>query len=91
MPVLVAPPSVDALMTSVETGAAALDIRAYYEEAALGLANHVPAARQADSWFHRRTASGDLLRHVQKQLRASGAPRASWFALAPTGQQLARD
>lgn len=75
----------------IEIGAAALDVRAYYEEAALGLADHVPAARQAESWFYRRTASGDLLRRVQKRLRASGAPRASWFALAPTGQQLARD
>jgi hypothetical protein len=77
--------------TPVVIGDAALDIRAYYEEAALGLADHVPEARQAESWFYRRTASGDLLRQVQKQLRASGAPRASWFALAPTGQQLARE
>jgi len=75
----------------IEIGAAALDIRAYYEEAALGLADHVPEARRAESWFYRRTATGDLLRQVQKQLRASGAPRASWFALAPTGQQLARE
>jgi hypothetical protein len=75
----------------IEMGAAALDIRAYYEEAALGLSAHVPEARQAESWFYRCTAAGDLLRHVQRQLRSSGAPPASWFALAPTGQQLPRE
>jgi len=35
----------------------ALDIRAYYEEAALALTDHVPAARQAESWFYRSTAT----------------------------------
>jgi hypothetical protein len=74
-----------------EIGPAALDIRAYYEEAALGLVDHVPAARQAESWFYRHTLSGDLLRRVQKHLRASGASRALWFTLAPTGQELPRE
>jgi hypothetical protein len=77
--------------TPIEIGAAALDIRCYYEEASLGLADHVPAARKAESWFYRHTLAGDLLRRAQKHLRASGASRASWFALAPTGQQLPVD
>ncbi|MEO5842319.1 MAG: hypothetical protein ABIQ73_19900 [Acidimicrobiales bacterium] len=72
----------------IDVGGAALDVRAYYEEAALGLADHVPAARQAESWFYRHTVTGDLLRRTQQHLRASGASRAIWFALAPSGQEL---
>lgn len=69
-----------------QIGQAALDIRAYYEEAALALADHVPAARQAESWFYRETAGGRLLRDAQRLLRAAEAPRAAWFALVPVGQ-----
>lgn len=69
-----------------QIGQAALDIRAYYEEAALALAGHVPAARQAESWFYRQTATGLLLRQAQAVLRAADAPRPAWFPLVPTGQ-----
>lgn len=69
-----------------QLGQAALDIRAYYEEAALALVDHVPAARQAESWFYRSTATGALLRRAQQIIRAADAPRAAWFALVPTGQ-----
>ena len=69
-----------------QIGQAALDIRAYYEEAALALTDHVPAARQAESWFYRTTASGRLLREVQQLLRAAEAPRPAWFPLVPVGQ-----
>ena len=67
-------------------GQAALDIRAYYEEAALALVEHVPAARQAESWFYRSTVTGSVLRTAQAIIRAAEAPRAAWFALVPTGQ-----
>ena len=69
-----------------QLGHAALDIRAYYEEAALALAEHVPAARQAESWFYRATESGRLLREAQRLLRDAAAPRPAWFALVPAGQ-----
>lgn len=69
-----------------QLGQAALDIRAYYEEAAVALVDHVPAARQAESWFYRSTATGALLRRAQQIIRAAEAPRAAWFALVPTGQ-----
>ena len=69
-----------------QLGQAALDIRAYYEEAALALAEHVPAARQAESWLYRTTHTGMLLRQAQAIIRAADAPRPAWFALVPVGQ-----
>jgi hypothetical protein len=66
--------------------AAGLDIRAYYEEAALALVDHVPAARQAESWLYRTTAAGRVLTAARDTLRDEGASRAVWFALVPAGQ-----
>jgi hypothetical protein len=66
---------------------AALDIRAYYEEASLALADHVPAARAAESWLYRTTATGRLLREAQAKMREQGAPASVWFYLVPVSQQ----
>ena len=66
--------------------AAALDIRAFYEESALALVEHVPAARQAESWLYRTTSTGAVLRRAHAALRAAEAPRQAWFPLLPTGQ-----
>lgn len=64
----------------------ALDIRAYYEEAALALADHVPAARAAESWFFQRTEAGQLLRAVQAHLLATG--RDDYLdTIVPRGQE----
>ena len=73
-------------LEAAQLGQAALDIRAYYEEAALALADHVPAARQAESWFYRATQSGALLRKARDIIRDAEAPRPAWFPLVPTGQ-----
>jgi hypothetical protein len=51
-----------------------LDVRAYYEEAALALAGHVPAARATEAWLYRSTATGSVLHEAQAKLRESGAP-----------------
>jgi hypothetical protein len=60
----------------------AMDIRIYYEEAALALADHVPAARAAEAWFYQRTKTGELLRSVVHRLRDSGQePGLSFLAL----------
>lgn len=64
-----------------------LDIRAYYEEAALALADHVPGARAAESWFYRTTETGAVLRRAQQAMQAAGAPGALWFYLVPMSQQ----
>jgi hypothetical protein len=64
-----------------------LDVRAYYEEAAIAVAGHVPAARQAESWLYRETEAGKALKAAQGALRQAGAPRAVWYFLVPSTQQ----
>jgi len=64
----------------------ALDLRAYYEEAALALADHVPQARAAESWFFQHTEAGKLLRKAQAQMIASG--RTDYLdTIVPRGQE----
>lgn len=66
---------------------AAIDVRAYYEEAALALADHVPAARQAEAWFFRQTETGSQLKRAQATLRERGAPFYVWWPIVPLTQQ----
>lgn len=63
--------------------AAVTDVRAYFEEAALALVDHVPEARQSDAWFFTRTEAGRLVRQAQQAVRATGAPQPEWFYLVP--------
>ena len=73
-------------LTDVQLGQAAVDLRAYYEEVALELADHTPAARQSESWLYRQTQVGAVLRRAQAALKAADAPRGAWFRLVPAGQ-----
>lgn len=66
--------------------AAAGAVLTYYQLAALGLSDHVPAARQAESWYVRRTAAGATLRAARDALRAAGADRRAWYYLLPSTQ-----
>lgn len=66
-----------------------LDIRAYYEEAALALADHVPAARATESWLYRATETGKLLHRLQQALRDADEPFPVWFYVVPVSQQTA--
>ena len=68
-----------------QIGQAALDIRAYYEEAALALVDHVPGARQAEAWIYQTTQTGAILRQAQRIMREADAPRPAWFGLMPVG------
>jgi hypothetical protein len=68
-------------------GEVVLDIRAYYEEAALALVDHVPAARSAESWLYQKTAAGAALKRAQAAMREAGTPQADWFYLVPMSQQ----
>lgn len=71
----------------VDIGRVGLDIRAYYEEAAIAISGHVPAARQAESWFFEATEAGKVLQRAQRALRDAGAPRDQWYFLTPSTQQ----
>ena len=73
-------------LSPTELHTAGLAVRGYYEQAALGLVDHVPAARQAESWFFQRTIVGTQLRQAQQRLRSADAPRPAWFGLAPSTQ-----
>jgi hypothetical protein len=64
---------------------AAQDLRAYYEEAALQLAD-VFGARQVESWFYAKTESGALLHEVTAALRAADGPDMVTSYLVPFTQ-----
>ena len=66
--------------------AAGQDIRAYYEEAALALADHVPAARQVETWIYTQTETGKTIRAASKALKARGAEQSTWYYLLPGNQ-----
>lgn len=53
--------------------AAGQDIRAYYEEAGLQLADNAIGSRSLESWFYRITETGQLLRRVQKVMKQTGS------------------
>lgn len=66
--------------------AAARAVLTYYELAALGLSDHVPAARQAETWYVQHTAAGATMRQARDQLRRRGAERHAWYYLLPSTQ-----
>jgi hypothetical protein len=61
----------------------AQDVRGYYEEAAMALADHVPGANQTDAWFFLKTAAGEALRKTALRMRDEGAPQGDWGFLVP--------
>lgn len=63
-----------------------MDVRCYYEEAALALSDCVPEARAAESWLYRRTATGALIREVYERLRAADPPFPGIFYVLPFSQ-----
>jgi hypothetical protein len=65
----------------------AQDIRGYYEEAAMELAGHVPAAHAGEAWFYRESATGKLMLEVMRIIREGGAPRGDWAFLVPSNFQ----
>jgi D-proline reductase (dithiol) PrdB len=61
------------------------DIRAYYEEAALELAEpgKTPGGRQTEAWFFEQTEAGKSILAARQVVKASGVPHPVWFYLAP--------
>jgi hypothetical protein len=67
--------------------AAGQDVRAYYEEAALALLDHVPAARRVETWFYTGTETGRVVRAAAAALREAGEDHSIWYYLLPGTQQ----
>lgn len=65
---------------------ASQDIRAYYEEAALAMAEHVPAARQIETWIYQHTETGRAIRAAVTALKDSGVDHGTWYYLLPGNQ-----
>jgi hypothetical protein len=65
--------------------ACALDLRSYYEEAALALVDGVPGAGAAEAWFYGTTATGAALRAARDRMREADAPFPLWYYLV-TGE-----
>lgn len=63
-----------------------MDLRAYYEEAALGLSEHVPAARQAESWYFRKTRGGELVHAVYDRLKGADPAFPGLYYVIPASQ-----
>jgi len=63
-----------------------MDIRAYYEEAALGLSEHVPAARATESWYYRKTSTGELIRRYLAAVKDVDPPFPGTFYVVPASQ-----
>ena len=60
------------------------DITSYYEEAAVALSDHVPAARAAETWFYHHTETGKILLEARQVMKQAGEP--FWFYLVPFTQ-----
>lgn len=63
-----------------------MDIRAYYEEAALGLSDAVPAARSTESWYYRKTSMGSLALRFLAAVKDHDPPFPGTFYIVPASQ-----
>ena len=71
----------------LDTIAIAHDIRAYYQEAALELADGPPpGARQAEAWFYEETEAGKTLAAARDALTEQEAPSGITFYMQPVGR-----
>jgi len=60
------------------------DIRTYYEEAALELANGpLPGPRSLEDWFFEQTQAGTTVLQARQAIRDSGAKAPVWFYMTP--------
>ncbi len=62
------------------------DIRTYYEELAIELADGPPAAWAAERWFYDETEAGKALLAARRAMKAAEAPFPIWFYMAPATQ-----
>jgi len=62
-----------------------MDIRGYYETAALGLTDHAPESWAGVRWFQNETETGKVIRDAQVRMRDSGADHFDWVFLTTQG------
>ena len=60
------------------------DVRGYYETAALGLSDHVPAAWSGTRWFYEQTAAGAIVLQARAAMRDAGVKQPIWYFMAPS-------
>ena len=58
------------------------DIRTYYEEVAIALADGPPAGGRTEAWFYEQTAAGRTLLAARAAMQEAGAPFPLWFYMA---------
>lgn len=63
------------------------DIRSYYQELAVELADGPPGAWAVERWFYDTTEAGKTLLAARRAMRDSGAPQPLWFYMAPGAEQ----
>jgi hypothetical protein len=76
----------DAGLDAKSVRAGGQDIRAYYEEAAVALSDHVPAARRIETWFYTTTETGRIVRAAAASLQEAGEDRSTWYYMLPGTQ-----
>lgn len=59
------------------------DIRSYYEELCVELADAVPDAWAAEHWFYEETEAGKVIQAARRSMQANDAPQPLWFYMAP--------
>jgi hypothetical protein len=55
-----------------------MDIRDYYEAAAMSLADHTPGAFEATRWFLRETEAAKVILAAREQMKADGVKQPIW-------------
>lgn len=55
-----------------------MDIRGYYEAAALSLSDHTPGAFEATRWFLRETETGKVILAARERMKADGVKQPIW-------------
>ena len=62
---------------------AAHDIRSYYQELAVELADGPPGPWAVERWFYDTTEAGKTLLAARRAMKAADAPQPLWFYMAP--------
>jgi hypothetical protein len=67
-----------------------MDIRAFYEEAALGLSDAVPGARSGETWYFQKTSTGHLVRRYLDAVVDADPPFPGKYYIVPASQTSAK-